>query len=107
MPDFHLLLQDRVKGHFNGFPTPAMGLELLQRPTNVLQAMSHARSMTVFMMGGCCMIVRRNVTAKAQDVDISLVMKFLSDVFAYLIQVVSCILNLLKCSCMLHTQQPA
>jgi len=53
------------------------------------------------------MIVRRNVTAKAQDVDISLVMKFLSDVFAYLIQVVSCILNLLKCSCMLHTQQPA
>ncbi len=41
MPDLHLLLQDRVKGHFNGFPTPAMGLELLQEPTRVLRAMSY------------------------------------------------------------------
>ena len=41
MPDFHFLLQDRVKGHFNGFPTPAMSLKLLQGPTNEL-AISYA-----------------------------------------------------------------
>ena len=54
-----------------------------------------------------CMIVRCKMTAKTQDVNTRLVMKFVSDVFADLIQVISCILNLLKCSCMLHTQQPA
>ena len=42
MPDFHLLLQNRVKGHFNGFPTPAMGLEFLQGPANMLHAISCA-----------------------------------------------------------------
>lgn len=57
MPDFHLLLQDCVKGHFNGFPTPAMGLELLQRPTDVLRAMSYAAIMKVHMMRDCCMKV--------------------------------------------------
>ena len=77
MPDLHLLLQDRVKGHFNGFPTPAMGLELLQRPTNVLHAMSYATIMNVFTMRECRIRMYCNLTAKPWDVKISLVKKYL------------------------------
>lgn len=37
MPYFHLLLQYCIKGHLDGFPASAMGLELLQGSLTVLQ----------------------------------------------------------------------